>query len=152
VPPGEPLVQRTRYWHSLCNLHVSHARRPFRIRHDHFVAWLEQRLTGDEHAVDSASRHHYLVRASDRDAVLLLELFGKQLEQVRKARRLQVVAPVFVDGAMHRRLDGFGRVEADVALIEAERVLDAVHHVADADDAGKGDGVEELTHDRMLTP
>ena len=49
----------------------------------------------------------------------------EQLQQPRHARRLQVVAAVLVDGAAHRRLDRVGRVEADVPLIEAERILDA---------------------------
>ena len=47
---------------------------------------------------------------------------------------------------MHGFLDGIGRVEADVSLIEPEWILDAVHHVADADDAGERDGVEVFAH------
>ena len=50
----------------------------------------------------------------------------------------------------HRLGDGLlervGRVEGDVALIEAERILDGVHHVADADDGGDGNGIVELAH------
>ena len=84
--------------------------------------------------------------AADRNAVLAPQLLGQQLEQPRHAGRLQVVAAVLVDRALHRRLDGVGRVEADVALIEAERILDAVHHVADADDAGERNAVEKLAH------
>src|SRR6185436_5795612 len=60
--------------------------------------------------------------------------------------RLQVVRPVLVDGAPHRALHGVRRVEADVALVETKRVRDGIHHVADADDAGEGDAVEELAH------
>ena len=44
--------------------------------------------------------------------------------------------------ALHRRFERVRRVEADVPLIEPERILDAVHHVADADDAGERHGVE----------
>ena len=39
-------------------------------------------------------------------------------------------------------LTDVGRVEADVALIEPERPVDRVHHVADADDAGERNLVE----------
>src|SRR5438034_1109466 len=55
---------------------------------------------------------------------------------------------VLVDRAAHRLLDGVGGIEAHIPLIEAERILDAVHHVADADDAGEGDIVEEGAHER----
>ncbi len=65
---------------------------------------------------------------------------------LRDARRLNVVAAVVVDGAAHRVLDRIRRVEADISLIEAKGILDAVHHVADADDAGEGNGVDELGH------
>src|SRR5829696_3926780 len=51
---------------------------------------------------------------------------------------------------MHRVLDGVRRVEAHVPLVEAERILDAVHHVANADDAGERNPVEKLTHLVML--
>ncbi len=74
------------------------------------------------------------------------ELLGDELQQPRHAGRLHVVAAVLVDGPPHRVLDRVRRVEAHVSLIEAKRILDAVHHVADADDAGQGDGVDELGH------
>src|SRR4030095_1895291 len=53
---------------------------------------------------------------------------------------------VLVDGAPHRRFYCLRRVEADVPLIEPERILDAVHHVADANDAGEGNAVEIFAH------
>ena len=56
------------------------------------------------------------------------------------------MGPVLVDGAAHRRLDGIGRIEADVSLIEAVGIRDAVHHVADAHDAGERNVIEEITH------
>ena len=45
-----------------------------------------------------------------------------------------------------RLLECVGSVEGDVALIEAERILDGVHHVADADDGGHRNGIVEGTH------
>ena len=39
-----------------------------------------------------------------------------------------------------------GRVEAEVALVEAERALDRVHHVADADEARKRDVIQVRRH------
>ena len=83
---------------------------------------------------------------ADRNAVDAAQLVGEELEQPRDAGRLQVVALVLVDGAAHGRLDRLGCVEADVALIEPERVLDRVHHVADANDAGERDDVEVCAH------
>src|SRR5258708_5891032 len=100
--------------------------------------------------MNAASRDHDLVGASDRDAVLVSQLFGQQLQQTRHAGRLQIVAAVLVDGAAHRRLYGVGCVEAHVPLVETEGVLDGVHHVADADDAREGNGVQELSHRAML--
>jgi hypothetical protein len=82
----------------------------------------------------------------DRNAVGPAQLRRKQLQQPRHAGGLQVMAPVVVDGAAHRRLDRVGRVEADVALIEPERVLDRVHHVADANDAAERNGIEQFAH------
>ncbi len=84
------------------------------------------------------------------DPVLGPQLLRQQLEQSRQARGLQVVAAILVDRTPHRALDRLRRVEAHVALVEPERILDAVHHVADADDAGQRDGVEEAAHRVML--
>ena len=88
--------------------------------------------------MDAAVGDEHLVRIVDRNAVLVAQLGGDQLAQPRDAGGLQVVRLVVGDRARHRRLDGVGRVEADVALIEAKRIGDRVHHVADADDAGEG--------------
>src|SRR4029078_4008521 len=70
--------------------------------------------------------------------------------RARQRCRLQGVAPILVDRLADRRLDAVGRVEADVPLVETERILDAVHHVADADDAGERDGIEQLAHGQII--
>ena len=144
--PVETLVQRATHRTGLRGEHVAGARRPRRVRQDHFVAGLEQRLADEIERMNPAGRHHHLVGVADRNAVGAAQLLGEQLEQPGNAGRLEVVALVLVDGAAHRRLDRVGRVEADVALIEPEGVLDRVHHVADADDAGERDDVEVFAH------
>ena len=113
---------------------------------DHLVAGLEQRLADQIHRMNPAGRHHHFVGVADGDAVGAAQLGGEEIQQAGNAGRLEVVALVLVDGAAHRRLDRLGRVEADVALIEPERVVDRIHHVADADDAGERDDVEVFAH------
>ena len=100
-------------------------------------------------AVGAAVGDDDLVVAADRDAVLGAQLLGDELAQARHAERGQVVRVVGLDGLAHALLEGLGRVEADVALVEAEGVLDRVHHVADAHDAGHRKRVEEDTHGRL---
>ena len=56
--------------------------------------------------------------------------------------RLHVVRAILGDAFDERVLDGVRSVEADIALIEAKRLVDGVHHVADADDAGERNLVE----------
>ena len=70
----------------------------------------------------------------------------EERQQPRQTRRLQVMSFVLVDGAAHRALHCVGRVEAHVPLIQAERIPDAIHHVADADDSRKRNGIEEAAH------
>jgi len=146
----QPSDSRSGHGDAVRERDVAHRRGPFGIGHDYFVARLEQPLAGDEHAVDPAARDHDFVRRADWDPVLDAQLVREQLLQARQPRRLQIVAAVLVDRAAHRRLDGFGRVEAHVPLIEPERIRDAVHHVADADDAGEWNVVEELPHPRTI--
>jgi len=96
--------------------------------------------------VNAAGGHHDFVGAADRDAVLRAHLLRDEIEQARHAGGLEVVSAVLGDRARHRVLDRIGRVETDVALIEAERLVDGVHHVADANDAGERNGVEKRAH------
>ena len=77
-------------------------------------------------------------------------LATRRSSSLRKAGRLDVVAVVGVDRPVHPRLHRVGCLEADVALIEPEGILDRIHHVADADDAGEGHGIEVLAHGVML--
>jgi hypothetical protein len=46
------------------------------------------------------------------------------------------------DGLSQRLFDRLRHVEADVALVEPERPVDRIHHVADTDDAGEGHVVQ----------
>ena len=55
-----------------------------------------------------------------------------------------IVGHALEEGVFHRR----GRVEADVALIETERTIDRIHHVADANDAGERNGIQIRGHSR----
>ena len=56
---------------------------------------------------------------------LSLSFSGDQFAQSRNACRLHVVSAVLDDRPRHRVLDAFGRVEADVALIQPVRIGDA---------------------------
>ena len=114
---------------------VAAGRRPLGIGDDDFVAGLDERLEDHVERVDTAGRDHHIVGAVDGDPIHVAELPCEQLEEARDAGRLEVVAVIVVDRAVHRALDGIGRVEAHVPLVQAERILDGVHHVADADDA-----------------
>ena len=96
--------------------------------------------------MDPAVGDQDLVRRADRNAVRLSELLGDEFLEAWQTCGLDVVAAVVVNRLPHRLLDGIRRVEADVPLIEAERILDAVHHVADADDARQRNGVDVLGH------
>src|SRR6185503_13898664 len=81
-----------------------------------------------------------------RYPVSVAELGGHQLTQARNAVGLQVMRLVPGDRAYDRRLHRLRRIEADVALIETERIRDGIHHVANADDAGERYLVEVQTH------
>jgi hypothetical protein len=96
--------------------------------------------------VRPAVGHLHVLRRPDRDPVLRLHLLHQQLAQPRQPRRRQVVRVVVVERLANRVLERVRRVEGHVALIEAERILDGVHHVADTDDGGERDGVVEGTH------
>ena len=74
----------------------------------------------------------------------------EQIQQLRNAGGLNVMSVVVVDGAVHRALDRLGRVETHVPLIEAERILDGVHHVANPDDAGERHRVEKVGHEESI--
>ena len=100
--------------------------------------------------MDAAGRDHDFVRRADRNAVNAAQLLGEEVQQSRHAGGLDVVAVVVVDGPVHRALDRVRRVEAHVSLIEPERILDGVHHVADADDAGERHRVEEMPHEESI--
>ncbi len=140
------LVKGTRHRDALRGDDTPDARRPFRVRNDHLVVGLEQRLADDVEPVDSPGRHHHFVGAANRYRVLLPQLLGEQLQQPWHTGRLKVVTAVLVDRQPHRVLDRVGRVETDVPLIETERILDGVHHVANANDARERHAVEKHTH------
>ena len=135
IAPAETLVKTARHRDATRRANVAHARRPLGIGNDHLIARFEQGLAHDVQTMDSAVGHHDLVWPANRNLIDRSELCHDQIQQPRYARRLQVVALVLVNGAMHRSLDGVRRVETDVALIEPERPIDGVHHVADADDS-----------------
>jgi hypothetical protein len=120
--------------HAASGLDHCHRRRPLGFGDDHFVTGLEQRVEDGIEAVGAAVGDEHLVVGADRDAVFLAHLFGEGLAQRRDADRRQVVRLVFGHRLGDGLLEGLGCVEGDVALIEAERILDGVHHVADAND------------------
>ena len=120
--------------------------RPFGIGHDHFVARLEQRLKRTVESMDAAGRHEYVLGIVDRNPVLVPQLRRDQLAQAGQTVGLDVMSLVVGDRARHRRLDRVGRIEADVALVEAKRILDREHQVADVDDTGKRNAVEVGGH------
>ena len=121
-------------------------RRPCRIRHEDFVAWLQQRLTHDVQSVNAAVGDEDVFRILDRNPILVAKLGGDQLAQAGQTRGQDVVRLVLRNRPNHRGLHGVGRVEAHIALIEAERIFDGIHHVADANDAGERDGVQVTRH------
>jgi hypothetical protein len=96
--------------------------------------------------VDATVRNQNMFGVVDRRAVLLSQFCGEQLTKSRNTGRLQVVSFVFRDRAGHRVLDAVGRVEADVALVEAIWVRDRIHHVANPDDAGERNLVQIRGH------
>ncbi len=148
VPPAERLVQRTADRHAVRRQHVPDGGRPLRIGHDHLVARLEQRLHDGVDAVHAAVGHQNLLGALHRRAVLVAQLLRDELAQARQAVGLQVVGPVVGNRLRHRRLHRVRGVEADVALVEPERVLDRVHEVADEGDAREWNRIEIFSHGR----
>ena len=146
VPPAERFVQRAPTGTPRAARTFPRSRRPRGVGNDDLVAGLEQRLTRDVQAMDPAVGDHDLVRVVDRNCVLAAQLIGQQLTQSRQAGGLQVVGVVVRDGPDDRILHRLGRIEADVALIETKRLVDGVHHVADADDAGEWDRVKIAGH------
>ena len=138
--PAEAQVFAQRHLHRLAarGLDHRHGRRPFRIGNDHFVAGLEQRVEHRVEAVRAAVGDENLLVRFDRDVVLVPHLLRECLAQRRNAGGREVVRAVVGHRFRDGLLEGLGRVEGDVALIEAERILDGVHHVADANDGGDG--------------
>ena len=65
--PVETLVQRATHRTGLRGEHVAGARRPRRVRQDHFVAGLEQGLADEIQRMNAAGRHHHLVRRGRRE-------------------------------------------------------------------------------------
>src|ERR1051325_177759 len=61
--------------------HVSGCGRPLGIRHEHFVARLEQGLKHAVHSVDAAARDEHVLGIVDRNPVLVAELRRDQLSQ-----------------------------------------------------------------------
>ena len=84
-------------------------------------------------------------RRRDRDPIDVAAVF-RRADRAAAARRSSAGSGCGSSSIarVHRPLHRLRRVEADVPLVEAKRILDAVHHVADADDAGEGHRIEEL--------
>ncbi len=132
--PADVFTERHLHGHTTRLLDDRHGRRPLGIGNDHFIAGLEDRLEDREQAVRTAVGDDHFFVGADRDAVLLAHLFGKGLAQRRDAARRQVVRAVVGHGLGDALLESFWSVEGNVALVEAERILDGVHHVANAND------------------
>ena len=144
-------MQRARDGHTVREEHLRRGRRPLGIGNQHLVAGFEQRLTDDVQSVNAAVGDEHVFRIVDGNLILRAQLRRDELAQPRHAGGLQVMRLVLRDRLDHRRLDGIGRIEAHVALIETKWIRDRVHHVADADDAGERNAVEVRSHTYSVT-
>jgi hypothetical protein len=113
---------------------------------EHLVARLEQGAADDVQAVDAAVGDEHILGIVDGNGVPVAELGRDQIAQPRHAGGLEVMRLVLGNRPRHRGLHGVGRVEADIPLVETERIGDRIHHVADADDAREGNRVEVGGH------